>query len=187
MKELDSVGQSIAAFIGRPEHEGLELKAHPSLEGGTDTIGIGHKLTSKEAKSGTIVINGEEVAFKEGITKEQAESLLTQDIAPRREEAQKLLEKSGIGIDEGKLTALTSLLFNVKPSTWNKSEAKKALLAGDIETFLEEAFDRKKGFVRGGGKVLRGLVNRRERERELFEGVSGDRSLTSFVDERLVP
>ena len=66
--------------------------------------------------------------------------------------------------------AIVSLIFNVGQGNFKKSKALKALNKGDIDTFLKEAFDPKIGFVKSGGKVLNGLVTRRQAEKQLFLG-----------------
>ena len=62
------------------------------------------------------------------------------------------------------------MVYNVGAGNFKKSKALKALNSGNIETFLKEAFDPKIGFVknRAGGRILKGLVNRRAAEKELF-------------------
>ena len=73
--------------------------------------------------------------------------------------------------------ALLSLIHNVGYDTFrfkgegeNRTEtnAFRALNEGDYDTFMEEAFDPQKGFVRASGEVLDGLVRRRGAERDLF-------------------
>jgi len=54
---------------------------HKSAEGGTDTLAYGHKLTREEDKTGLVTIGGVPVNVKkDGITNEQANTLLTQDL-----------------------------------------------------------------------------------------------------------
>ena len=43
-----------------------------------------------------------------------------------------------------------------------------SLNSGNIKTFLKEAFDPKKGFVKADGKIVNGLVRRRAREKSIF-------------------
>lgn len=149
------------------EGEGESLTAYDSPEGGTQTIGVGHKLTTSEDKFGIIVINGEKVEWKGGLTQEQSDALLIQDLIPAKNAALKSLKKVE-DFSEEQLNAVTSLIFNVGETAWNKSKAKKALERGDFQEFLVEAFDEKKGFTRIKGKISRGLRNRRSSERELF-------------------
>tara|TARA_B110000495_G_C23040702_1_gene624004 strand:+ start:2789 stop:3403 length:615 start_codon:yes stop_codon:yes gene_type:complete len=65
--------------------------------------------------------------------------------------------------------ALVSLIYNVGPTRFRKSAALKYLNAGDIENFLVQAFDHKRGFVRVSNKIHAGLVARRALESNIFQ------------------
>ena len=73
-----------------------------------------------------------------------------------------------IKLNKDERNALVSLLYNIGDGNFAKSKALKALNKGDKKTFLKEAFDPKIGFVKSDGKVLKGLVNRRAREKQIF-------------------
>jgi GH24 family phage-related lysozyme (muramidase) len=141
---------------------------HQSLEGGTDTIAYGHKLTSDEASSGFIDIDGELVDFTKGLTQEQAEYVLNKDVKWAKTHAVASLKKVGMENDEGKVSALTSLIYNVGSGAWGSSKAKKHLEAGSVEDFMHEAFSEEVGFVKINGDKSRGLVRRRAEEARLF-------------------
>lgn len=69
--------------------------------------------------------------------------------------------------------ALLSLAYNTDKDVvgqLKKSLALKNLKAGNIPRFLEEAFSEERGFVKQDGRTLKGLVDRRAAERELWEG-----------------
>lgn len=142
--------------------------SHASLEGGTDTIAYGHKLTDTEAESGFIDINGKAVDFRKGLTQEQAQDLLNQDAGWAKDVAVASLAKVGLTGDEGKVQALTSLIYNVGSGAWGQSKAKKFLEAGQMEDFMHEAFSEDVGFVKINGEKSRGLVRRRGAEAALF-------------------
>ena len=79
------------------------------------------------------------------------------------------------GLDElspNEAAAVTSLIFNVGEAAFYKSNAYQALINGDKDAFMYEAFDAQAGFTKGteNGKktVIEGLVNRRAGERDLF-------------------
>jgi len=74
-----------------------------------------------------------------------------------------------IDLNSNQIASLTSLIYNVGATKFKKSKAYTALLAGDTQKFLDEAFSSTKGFVIAGGKVLDGLVKRRQEEKDLFE------------------
>lgn len=139
-----------------------------SLEGGTDTLAYGHKLTAKEVESKMIMIGGVEVAYANGITDEQATTLFNQDAEWAKGYAEDSLNKSGLELNANRVQALTSLIFNVGNGAWGKSKAKKYLESGNVEDFMHEAFDPEVGFVKINGEVSRGLVRRRGEEAILF-------------------
>jgi len=144
-------------------------------EKGPKTIAWGHKLTPIEAKTGKIKIGDSFVYYNSGLTPNQANELYEQDVAPHMATARKSLMRAVASgaineIQPNQLEALTSLIYNVGPTSWNKSTAKQKLESGDIAGFLKQAFDPKIGFVRTGGKVIKGLQNRRSEERNLFMG-----------------
>ena len=64
--------------------------------------------------------------------------------------------------------AVTSLIYNIGSGNFKWSNALKLLNSGDIDGFLQEAFDSQKGFTRFQDQVNAGLVARREEERKLF-------------------
>lgn len=59
--------------------------------------------------------------------------------------------------------SVCSLIFNIGQSAFDKSKCKKAIVAGD----WEEAH-RQWDWITANGKVLPGLVIRRQKEKELF-------------------
>jgi len=139
-----------------------------SLEGGTDSIAYGHKLTSSEAESGLIKIGNDEVDYRKGLTEDQAQALLNQDVTLARKFAMASLVKVGLEGDDNKVQALTSLIYNVGSGAWSNSKAKKYLESGRVEDFMYEAFSEEVGFVKIGEDKSRGLVRRRAAEAQLF-------------------
>jgi GH24 family phage-related lysozyme (muramidase) len=113
-------------------------------------------------------VNGELVDFRQGMTQEQAEAVLTADAGWAKRHAVASLKKNGMENDEGKVEALTSLIYNVGSGAWGQSKAKKYLESGNVEDFMHEAFSEDVGFVKMNGEKMRGLVRRRAAEAELF-------------------
>jgi hypothetical protein len=70
--------------------------------------------------------------------------------------------------DNDKVSALTSLIFNVGSGSWAGSKAKKFLESGNMEDFMHQAFSEDAGWVNINGEKSRGLVRRRIAEGELF-------------------
>ena len=88
---------------------------HSSAEGGTDTIGYGHKLTSKEAKSGTIIIGGVSHKIDKGtIGDKEISILLKEDLAVAEALAKNVFEKK-------------------YPKVWDTLNRKTQLLATEIQ------------------------------------------------------
>ena len=141
---------------------------HDSLEGGTPTIAYGSKLTQEEYDTGKMKIGDKLVNWRSGITEEQAQARLNQDAGSAKQVALAALTKANMADDPNKVSALTSLIYNVGSGAWAKSNAKKYLETGRIEDFMHEAFSPEVGFVKVNGEVSRGLVRRRAAEAQLF-------------------
>ena len=122
-------------------YEGLRLKAY-KCPAGVWTIGYGH---TKGVKPGMT------------ISQETADLYLRADVAP----IEKLLNSLKINFRQGQFDALVSWIFNLGSGNFNSSTLKKRVVAGakDIEIIAEI-----KKWNKAGGKVLPGLVKRREEE-----------------------
>jgi GH24 family phage-related lysozyme (muramidase) len=140
---------------------------HASIEGGTPTLAYGHKITGSEAKSGKVTIDGTKVDYTRGLTQDEADALFAQDMGEAREQ---VMSSVSVTLAQNELVALTSLLFNVGPTKWGVSKARKALNRGDRAEFLVEAYDPVKGFVRVNGVPHGGVIKRRQEEKRIFTG-----------------
>ena len=76
------------------------------------------------------------------------------------------INKHAPGLNKHQQAAVGSLRYNVGAGTLEKSNAWKALQAGDHAAFEREAFDKDKGFVYSQGQKI--LADRRAKELELF-------------------
>lgn len=134
--------------------EGLSLKAYKDAVG-VPTIGYGHILG---VKMGT------------EITALEAEELLQQDVSHFEQGVSHLINELGINITQPQFDALVSFAFNLGLGNLKKSTLLKKLYLmkqGDKLSMQAVA----KEFLRwnkAGGKVLQGLVNRRQAESDLF-------------------
>ena len=150
IKEIEEVQTDTLNYIAAREN----FRATPYQDGDRKSIGLG-----TEALEGDKKIT-EQVAF------ERAQQRLEREVYP---EIERIQDESGIIFNNNQITALSSLLYNIGVGeTWKNSDALRALIDGDIDTFLEEAFDPQKGFVYSGGKLMRGLQNRRGKDLTLF-------------------
>lgn len=136
------------------ESETLQLKAY-ICPAGILTIGYGH--TGPDVKPGMV------------ITKEQAETLLQQDLERFERDVRNLVK---VHVNENQFGALVSFAFNVG-SDIDDDELAEGL--GD-STLLKKlnkydyagAANEFGKWVHANGKKLNGLVTRREREKQLF-------------------
>ncbi|AHA27972.1 lysozyme [Candidatus Liberibacter americanus] len=128
--------------------EGLRLKAY-KCSASVWTIGYGH--------TGSNVTEGLE------ITQEQAEEILLKDIQERLDQ---VLKVSPIieTLDDDKISAIVDFVFNLGIGNYRRSTFRQRV---DEENWEEAAKECKK-WNKAGGKVLRGLVLRREAEAELL-------------------
>ena len=117
--------------------------------GGKATIGYGHCLKA-----------GETFPIK-GLSESEATELLCKDLEGFES---RVLDMVTVPLTQGQFDALVSFCFNLGPGALQKSTLLRLLNAGHYEQAAEQ-FDR---WNRAGGKVLAGLVKRREAERALF-------------------
>lgn len=131
-------------------HEGLRLKAY-RCPAGVLTIGYG---TTSSAGVGKI-------AEGMAITKIQAESMLVRSLEAFEQGVLAALKKPPT---QHQFDALVSFAYNVGVAAMAKSSVVRHLNAGDPAK-AAEAFGL---WVKAGGRVLPGLVKRRQAERDLF-------------------
>ena len=128
------------------EYEGLALKAY-KCPAGIWTIGYGH--TGPDVREGQVI---------DEIT---AEAYLRKDL----ETAEKCVNACvAVPITQGQFDALVSFAYNLGCGALRRSTLLRCLNAGDDEGAANE-FPK---WTRANGKVLQGLVRRRQAEQELF-------------------
>lgn len=111
-------------------------KPHESLEGGSDTLAYGHKLTTQEVKSGKVKVGSSLVDYNKGITENQANALLAQDIESHKK---KVKVKDFDKLDDKYQKVLVNIAFNVgsvRPQVWPKLLS--AMRKGDDKTVRKE-------------------------------------------------
>ena len=113
---------------------------------------IGRGLTSYP--SGDPVKQGDEISASMG------EALLNDYLIHNVDPVIKRLDKN---FTRKQKEALASLIFNIGGPAFEKSKLCKAIKNGDYETVFKEW-----NWVRGGGKVLKGLIKRRAEELSWF-------------------
>ena len=133
------------------KYEGLRLRAYicPS---GLATIGFG----------ATFYENGSRVQLGDVITIDRADKLLHMQVKLFADEVKRVVKSN---INDNMLGALTSFCFNVGGAQFEKSTLAKKANANPNDPTIRNEFMR---WTRGGGKVLPGLVKRREEEANLY-------------------
>ena len=136
------------AFIRLKEFEGFRAEAY-QCPSGVWTIGYGH---TKGVKKG------------QRITEEEASCLLVKDV----EYFEQFLAKEPYEeeLTQGQWDALTDFLFNLGPGNFLSSTLRKKLLRDIDDSTIPDEFRR---WNKSKGKVLPGLVKRREWEAQMFE------------------
>lgn len=136
------------------EFEGFESKPYlcPS---GIPTIGYGN----------TMYTNGERVTMDdEEITEEQAEEMLLDTIKSVEKQVKNVLE---VKLKPHQLAALISFTYNVGIGNLSNSTLLAWVNSNPDYSRIPEQFRR---WNKGGGRVLKGLVRRREAEVALWIG-----------------
>ena len=126
-------------------HEGLRLDAY-LCPAGVPTIGYGHTYNVK---------------MGDRITAEQAERLLIGDLIVAETE----VNRYGFDLTQNQFDALVSFVYNIGAGNFRSSTLLKRLKANPNDPDIANQFKR---WVYGGGKVLPGLVRRRNEESKLY-------------------
>jgi lysozyme len=142
--------------------EGCELKVYND-SAGLPTIGVGHLLTKSELMSGKISIGGVPVKYGAGITQQQAQQLLAQDLDPAEAAVNGGVK---VTLNQNQFDALTSFTFNVGVGAFTASTLLRVLNQGQYAQVPDQLMR----WTRAGGRVVQGLVNRRQNEIKLWNG-----------------
>ena len=127
--------------------EGCELESY-KCAAGVWTIGYGSTKGVEEGME---------------ISQERADMLLLEDVEVFEEAVSKLVE---VPLEQNQFDALVSWTFNLGSTNLQNSTLLKVLNNEDYEGVPSQI----KRWNKAGGKVLQGLVRRREAEALLFEG-----------------
>jgi len=139
--------------------ENPELTAYLPTPNDVQTIGFGRtRGVTKDTKS----------------TLEEEKNKLREELELfERETIKSIGQKRFDSLNNNQKAAVVSLIFNVGRSAFDGTNAQKAIKAGDLDTFMKEAFDPQLGFTKqrnadGQLEILEGLQNRRQAEKDLF-------------------
>ena len=133
------------------EHEGEVLKVYLDPVG-LPTLGVGHLLTAAERKRMPVGTK---------ISKAESQAYLAKDLETAEDAVRAAVK---VPITQNQFDALVSFTFNVGAKAMRGSSVIRRLNARDF-TGAANAFLL---WNKAGGKVQKGLVNRRKAERELF-------------------
>jgi lysozyme len=107
-------------------------------------------------------MNGIRVQIGDVITIDHADKLLHFQVKLFADEVQRTVK---VKLNENQLGALVSFCFNVGGAAFAKSTLARKVNANPSDHTIRNEFMR---WTRGGGKVLPGLVKRREEEANLY-------------------
>ena len=127
--------------------EGCELKAYQDSVG-VWTIGYGHTKGVEEDQE---------------ITQDEAEDMLASELDEYEGYIRDMVE---CDLEQCQFDALVAWVYNLGPTNLRSSTMLKRLNANDLDDVPNQI----KRWDKAGGKVLAGLVRRREAESLLFEG-----------------
>ena len=127
--------------------EGCELEAY-QCSANVWTIGYGH---TKGVEKG------------DTISKEEAEEMLVEEL---HEYENYVNEYVNVALSQNQFDALVSWVYNLGPANLKASTMLKVLNSGEYEDVPAQI----KRWNKAGGKVLEGLIRRREAEACLFQG-----------------
>jgi lysozyme len=142
--------------------EGFKLQVYKD-SAGLPTIGVGHLITKSEQASGTININGVPVKYAGGLTQQQVTDLLAQDVVPAQNAVNNGVK---VALNQNQFDALVSFTFNVGVGAFTGSTLLKVLNQGQYDQVPTQLLR----WTKAGGKVVQGLVNRRNNEIKLWNG-----------------
>lgn len=116
----------------------------------------------------TIYANAIKVKEGDKINEEDAEFELYKYIEKNCLPVVEDLEKQGVKLNENQKTAITSLVYNIGVDAFNRSKCKECIIKNDVVNACKN-WDWK----RANGKILNGLIKRRNAEIELMYGIKG--------------
>jgi lysozyme len=136
-------------------HEGVRYKPY-RCPAGLWTVGVGH-----------LIGDGKSLPSEWNRTFTQAEvnGILAKDLRRFELGVSKMLPN--VPLRQHEFDALVSFCFNLGLGCFQRSTIRQALLRGDKEAAMESLVK----YCRAGGKILKGLQNRRLDERKLFLGI----------------
>ena len=143
-------------------HEGVRNKPY-RCPARLWTIGVGHVMYPDQAKlpldkRDSVMLKPED---DRQFTQEEVDGILRHDLDRFERGVERFCPSN---LSQGQFDALVSFSFNLGLGTLQRSTLRQKLLRGDTEGAAEEFLK----YCMAGGKILKGLQNRRRDERALF-------------------
>ena len=139
-------------FIRR--EEGERLTAYADIIG-VWTIGVGH----------TGAVDGKPVAKGLVISADKSRELLSADLLKFESAITSLVK---VPLKQYEFDALVSLVFNIGETNFARSTLLKKLNTNDFKGAAEQFL----AWKNAGGRPVQGLLNRRKREKDMFNGLA---------------
>ena len=143
-------------------HEGLRLKPY-RCPAKLWTIGVGHVLYPDQGKMAINERDGYQLRPEDNrvFTQEEVNNILKADLKRFEQGVDRYITTQ---LTQGMFDALVSFSFNVGLGTLQRSTLRMKLNRGDKDGAAEELLK----YCMAGGKILKGLQNRRLDEKALF-------------------
>jgi lysozyme len=136
-------------------HEGVRYKPY-RCPAGLWTVGVGHLIGDGKSLP---------AEWNRTFTQAEVNGILAKDLRRFELGVSKMLPN--VPLRQHEFDALVSFCFNLGLGCFQRSTIRQALLRGDKEAAMESLVK----YCRAGGKILKGLQNRRLDERKLFLGI----------------
>lgn len=151
-------------------HEGVRQKPYRDVVG-LWTVGVGHLMYPEQAKLPNKRVKGDEPMIRSEFeikpqdnrtfSMEEVDGILRQDLVTFERGVERLCT---VPLKQGQFDALVSFSFNIGLGGLQRSTLRQKVNRGDFEGAAEEFMK----YTMAGGKVFKGLVNRRNDEKALF-------------------
>lgn len=154
------ISESGIEFIKR--YEGVRNTAYNDVAG-LKTIGVGHLLTEEELRGNYVKIGSQKISADQSLTDQQVNDLLRQDLEPKMQTVRNTIKSN---ITQSQFDMLVSLCFNIGSGAFKNSTVVRVINEGNFDK-VTAAFLM---WVKAKGRVVQGLVNRRQAEAANFRG-----------------
>lgn len=133
-------------------HEGVRVKPY-RCPAGLWTVGVGHLIGDGHSLPDS---------WNRTFSLKEVYDLLAQDVAKFERGVERLLPN--VKLSQNEFDSLVSFSFNLGLGTFQRSTLRQALIRGDKIAAMQSL----RKYNKAGGKVLKGLDNRRKDEEALF-------------------